>query len=51
MQGDIVVAPGGTATVTFTTNVSIPAGAGGEIRYSSTCAPASDVVGRATGPE
>lgn len=41
---------GGTAVVDFRTNVAIPANAGGEIRYSDTCQPGSDVVGQATGP-
>lgn len=50
MQGDVVIPPGGTATVDFRTNIPIPVNAGGEIRYSATCQPGSDVVGRATGP-
>jgi hypothetical protein len=49
-QTNDVVAPGATVVVEFTTNVPIPPNAGGEMRYSSTCAPGSDVVGRATGP-
>jgi hypothetical protein len=49
-QANDVVAPGATVVVEFTTNVPIPPNAGGEIRYSSTCAPGSDVIGRATGP-
>jgi hypothetical protein len=50
-QTSDVVAAGGTVIVPFTTNVPIPTRAGGEIRYSATCAPGSDAVGRATGPE
>jgi hypothetical protein len=53
MQGNAAtpaVPPGGTATVDFRTNVAVPPNAGGEIRYSSTCQPGSDQVGRATGP-
>jgi hypothetical protein len=41
---------GATVTVTFRTNVAIPANAGGEIRYSATCQPGSDQIGRASGP-
>ena len=50
MQGDLVVAPGAAVTVQFTTNVPISANAGGELRYSSTCAAGSDQISRATGP-
>jgi hypothetical protein len=53
MQGNAatpVVAAGGTAAASFTTNVAIPLNAGGEIRYSATCLPGSDIVGQATGP-
>lgn len=49
-QASDVVAPGGSVTVPFTTNVPIATNAGGELRYSSTCAAGSDVIGRATGP-
>lgn len=49
-QTSDVAAPGATAIVDFTTNVPIAANAGGEIRYSSTCAPGSDQTSRATGP-
>jgi hypothetical protein len=53
MQGNTTtpaIPAGGTANVDFQTNVAIPPSAGGEIRYSSTCQPGSDQVGRATGP-
>ncbi len=50
MQGNPVVAAGATVTADFKTNAPIPAGAGGEIRYSATCQPGSDQFGRATGP-
>jgi hypothetical protein len=53
MQGTAatpVVRPGQTVTVDFRTNVAIPANAGGEIRYSATCLPGSDQIGRASGP-
>jgi hypothetical protein len=53
MQGNAAtpaVPAGGTANVDFTTNVAVPQNAGGEIRYSSTCQPGSDQIGRATGP-
>jgi hypothetical protein len=53
MQGNAatpVVRPGQTVTVDFRTNVAIPANAGGEIRFSATCLPGSDQVGRASGP-
>lgn len=49
-QQSDVVAPGGSVTVPFTTNAPIATNAGGELRYSSTCAAGSDVIGRATGP-
>jgi hypothetical protein len=41
---------GGTAIVDFRTNVAIAPNAGGEIRYSDTCQPGSDVIGQASGP-
>ena len=44
------VPAGATAAADFRTNVAIPANAGGEIRYSATCQPGSDLTGRATGP-
>lgn len=53
MQGNAAVPAvpaGGVANVDFRTNVAIAQNAGGEIRYSSTCQPGSDQVGRATGP-
>jgi hypothetical protein len=53
MQGTTAtpaIPPGGTATVDFKTNVAIASNAGGEIRYSATCQPGSDQIGRATGP-
>lgn len=53
MQGSAntpVIRPGETVTVGFTTNVSIPVNAGGEVRYSDTCLPGSDQVGQASGP-
>lgn len=53
MQGNATtpaIPPGGTAAVDFRTNGPIAANAGGEIRYSPTCQPGSDQVGRATGP-
>ena len=46
----VVIPPGGTVAVDFTTNVPIPPNAGGEIRYSATCVPGSDKHDRATGP-
>jgi hypothetical protein len=53
MQGNAAtpaIPVGATAVVDFRTNVPIPANAGGEIRYSDTCQPGSDVVGQASGP-
>lgn len=53
MQGNAgapAVPAGGTVNVDFVTNVPIPVNAGGEIRYSATCQPGSDQIGRATGP-
>jgi hypothetical protein len=41
---------GATAVVEFRTNAAIALNAGGEIRYSATCQPGSDQIGRATGP-
>jgi hypothetical protein len=53
MQGSAstpVVRPGETVTFDFRTDRPIAPNAGGEIRYSDTCQPGSDQIGRATGP-